>query len=136
MKTDQASSPPVRSFLAAAFLLALLGWLGFYAVLMYTSPNGGTRWLFFFFAVLGLTGLAMPFAAFLNRRFPSSPPPTRAVIVRQALWFGIYLSTLAWLRLGRVLSPSIALLLAVGLLIIEWLLRLRERSQWKPTQNA
>jgi hypothetical protein len=31
-----------------------------------------------------------------------------------------------------VLTPALALLLAVGLFLIEWLLRLRERSQWKP----
>jgi len=70
--------------------------------------------------------------AFLNRRFPSQPTPTPGVILRQAIWFGIYVPTLAWLQIGRVLTPALALLLAVGLLLIEWLLRLREKSQWKP----
>ena len=86
--------------------------------------------------MLGLTGLALPAVAYLNRRFPSSPPPTQGVILRQAAWVGIYLPTLAWLRIGRVLSPSMALLLAAGLILIEWLLRLREHSQWKPNQLA
>jgi len=31
-----------------------------------------------------------------------------------------------------VLTPAIALLLLLGLAVIEWLLRLRERSQWNP----
>jgi hypothetical protein len=58
------------------------------------------------------------------------------VIVRQAVWIGIYLPVLAWLRIGRVLNLSLALLLAAGLILIEWLLRLRERNQWKPEQPA
>jgi hypothetical protein len=39
---------------------------------------------------------------------------------------------LAWLQIGRVLTPSLAFLLAVGFVLIEWLLRLREKSQWNP----
>jgi hypothetical protein len=45
---------------------------------------------------------------------------------------GIYFPILAWLQIGRVLTPAMALLLAVGFILIEWLLRLRERAQWKP----
>jgi hypothetical protein len=66
----------------------------------------------------------------MNRRFPSTPPATPAVVFRQALWVGVYFPTLAWLQIGRVLSPALALLLAIGLLLVEWLLRLREKSQW------
>jgi hypothetical protein len=133
---DNKLSPPVREFLPAALILLILGWVGFYLVVMYTTPSGGTRYLFFFTAVLAFTGMALPVVAFLNRRFASTPPATRAVILRQAIWAGIYLPTLAWLRIGRILTPSIALLLAVGLILIEWLLRLRERSQWKPDRGA
>ncbi len=70
--------------------------------------------------------------AFLNQRFPSTPPVNTGVILREAVWVGIYFPTLAWLQIGRVLIPSLALLLAVGLILIELLLRLRERSQWNP----
>jgi hypothetical protein len=130
------SSPSVRAFLPTSLILILLGWGGLFAIINYTEPNGGTRWAFFFFTVLGLTGLVLPVVAFLNKRFPSTPPPTQAVVVRQAIWIGIYLPVLAWLRIGRVLNFSLALLLAAGLILIEWLLRLRERSQWKPEQTA
>ena len=58
------------------------------------------------------------------------------MIVRQAIWIGIYFPTLAWLRIGRVLNLSLALLLAAGLILIELLLRLRERSQWKPESST
>jgi hypothetical protein len=87
--------------------------------------------LFFFLGVLALTGSTLPFVAFLNRRFPSSPPTTSGVILRQSLWVGIYGATLVWLQIGRVLTPPMALVLAIGLVIIEWLIRLREKSQWR-----
>ena len=129
---DTNQSPSVRSVLPAAIFLGATGWLGLAVVLLFTLPTVGPRWLFFFAAVVAITGSALPVIAFLNRRFPSAPPPTPGVIVRQAAWVGIYFPTLAWLQIGRVLTPALALLLALGLILIEWLLRLREKSQWKP----
>jgi len=41
---------------------------------------------------------------------------------------GVYLAVLAWLEIGRVLSFSIAVWLALGLAAIEYLVRLRETS--------
>lgn len=129
---NQTQSPPVRTFLPAAIILAVLGWGGIAALIFLTVPSLGPRWLFFFLSVLAMTGVALPLAAFLNLRFPSTPPASASVILRQAIWAGIYFPTLAWLQIGRVLTPSIALLLLVGLVLIEFLLRLREKSQWKP----
>ena len=125
-------SPPVSAFLPAAIILMLIGWGGLYLLIFYAPIHGGTRWLFYFLSVLALTGTALPLVAFLNRRFPSTPPPSGGVILRQAIWLGIYFPTLAWLRIGRVLNPLLALLLALGLLLIEGLLRFREYSTWKP----
>ncbi len=126
------SSPPVRSFIPAAMILALIGWGGLYALINFTIPTVGPRWLFFFLSVLALTGTSLPAVAFLNKRFPTEPPVSSSVIIREALWIGIYFPTLAWLQLGRVLTPTLTLLLAVGLIAIEILLRMRERSQWRP----
>ena len=116
----------------AAITLAVIGWGGLGAVVFFTLPTVGPRWLFFFLGVLALTGSALPFVAYLNRRFPSTPPVNSGVILRQSVWVGIYAATLAWLQIGRVLTPSLALVLALGFVIIEWLIRLREKSQWKP----
>lgn len=129
---EQPSSVTVISFLPTSLILLISGWGGIYALTQYTQPSGGTRWLFFFLLILGVTGLMLPLTAFLNQRFPSKPPVSNFVVTRQALWFGVFVATVAWLQIGRVLNPALALLLAVGLVIIEWLLRLRERSQWKP----
>jgi len=129
---DTRNSSPVSSFLPAAIILSVLGWSGLFVLVNLTIPTVGPRWLFFFLSVLALTGTALPVIAFLNRRFPSSPPVTNGGIFREAIWVGIYFPTLAWLQLGRVLTPALALLLALGMIAIEVLLRLRERSQWKP----
>jgi hypothetical protein len=113
-----------------------LGWGAFAFLVFFTEPNGGTRWAMFFTSMLAITGTVLPIVSFLNRRFPSLPPPTRGVIVRQAIWVGLYFPTLIWLQIGRVMNPSLALLLAVGLLLIEGLLRLIERSLWKPERRV
>lgn len=110
----------------------VLGWGGLYAVMVFTTPNGGTRWAFFFTLMLAVTGTALPAMAYFNRRFPTTPPATSFSILRQALWVGAYISLLLWLQIGHVLSASLAFLLAVGLALIEWLLQLRDRAQWKP----
>lgn len=124
-------SPRVANFLPAALFLFIVGWGGLIFLIMSTLPTVIPRWLFFFLCVMAVTGTALPITAFLNRRFPSTPPPTYFVVVRQALWFAVYLSTLLWLQMGRVLNPALAILLAVGLGLIEFLLRLSEKSQWK-----
>jgi hypothetical protein len=125
------SSPRVANFLPASIFLFIIGWGGLILLVLTTLPTVGPRWLFFFLCVLAITGTALPVTAFLNRRFPSTPPPTYMVVVRQALWFSIYVSTLIWLQMGRVLNPALAILLAIGLGLIEFLLRLSEKSQWK-----
>ena len=129
---EKTDSPSTSSYLAAALLLLALGWGGLFLLVNISLPSIGPRWLMFFLLFLGVTGTALPVVVFLNRRFPSAPAASGAVVLRQAIWFGLYVTTVAWLQLGRVLTPSVALLLAVGLILIEVLLRLRERSQWKP----
>jgi hypothetical protein len=126
------SFTPVKAFIITSFILVFAGLIGFFAIVILTEPSGGTRWAFFFCSVLSLSGLALPGVAYLNTRFPSIPPATQTVVLRQAIWLGIYLPTLAWLRIGRVLNLSLAILLAAGFILIEWLLRLRERNLWKP----
>lgn len=130
METDQ--TPPVSYFLPTSIFCLIIGTGGLALLLKYTEPNGGTRWAFFFCGVLALTGIALPVMSYLNKRFSSTPAAGPAVVVRQALWVGIYFPTLVWLLIGGVLNLFIALLLALGFILIEWLLRLRERSKWKP----
>ncbi len=129
---DENLTPSVKKFIPTAVILFLVGWGGLIYLFQNSLPTVGPRWLFFFLAVLALTGTVLLAVAFLNRRFPSTPPATTGVILRQSLWAGIYFPTLAWLQIGRTLTLTLALLLALGLVLIEILLRMRERSRWNP----
>jgi hypothetical protein len=129
---QRSNSPSILTFLPIILFLMLIGWSGLAALVWYTPPTVWPRWLFFFLSVLAFTGTAIPVVAFLNMRFPSAPPATIGTVMRQALWVGIYFPTLEWLRISRVLSLAIALLVAAAFIAAEALLRVRERSQWKP----
>lgn len=122
----------IRTFLPLSLALTLIGWVGLWIVVSGTLPTIGPRWLFFFLGVIALTGPALLITFYLNQRFPSNPPVDGMVIVRQALWVGVFGSTLTWLQLGRVLTPALALILAGVFVLIEFLLRLFERSRWNP----
>ncbi len=122
----------LRTFLPLSLTLAAIGWGGLLVLINNTVPRLGPRWLFFFLGVLALSGPFLPLTYFLNKRFPSDPPVEDMVILRQALWVGVFGSTIAWLQLGRVLTTGLALILAGVFILIEFLLRLFERSRWKP----
>ncbi len=119
-------------FLPTTILLFLIGWGGLAALVIYTLPTLGPRWLFFFLGVIALTGTSLPLVYFLNRRFPSTPPAEPGVFLRQSIWIGIYGTALVWLQLGRMLTLTVAVIIAGVLVLIEGLLRMREISRWKP----
>jgi hypothetical protein len=131
--TDPSDSD--RSLTLAAWILAALGWLGLGVVLFLLIPDAAPRWFFFVLWLTALTGTAIPFVRYLNRRFSLALPPS-SVLLRQALWVGLFGAACAWLQIGRVLSLPIALLVAAGLGAIEWFLRMRERSRWQPEAEA
>jgi len=126
------SSPSVKSTLPAAILLAGTGWFGLGYLIISTLPTLWPRWLFFFLSVLAVTGIFLPVVVFLNLRFPINPGVRRNVVVREASLVGVYAATLAWLQLGRVLTFGLGFLIAFGLVLVEFLLRMREKSHWEP----
>lgn len=121
-------------FLPAILGLILLGAAGLAVILVRTLPTIFPRWLFIFFLVSLVTGLFMPLIYFLNQRFKSKPPADSSVIIRQSLWFGIFAGVLTWLQLGRVLTFTLVVIIAAAMILIEILLRVWERSRWKPEE--
>ncbi|MEP0807587.1 MAG: hypothetical protein HRF47_19080 [Chloroflexota bacterium] len=121
-----------KPFGISALLLVLVGWGGLYYLITQTLPFVWSRWGFFVLTLLALTGAALPVVYFFHKRFPDEKPVEANVIVRQALWFGVYGATLAWLQLGRLVTVYVILALAGGLIAIEYFIRLREKSRWKP----
>lgn len=131
MDTGFNQTPSVRRFLPLVTILLVLGWGGLFLLMNGTQPTLWPRWLFFFFLVVGVTGVAMPVIVFLYRRFPSEAYPDQSVIVRQSLWAGIYTALMIWLSLGQVFNYLLAVVVLAGIAVIEVFLRLRERSLWR-----
>jgi len=121
-----------KPFGISALILIIVGWGGLYFIVTQTLPYVWPRWGFFVLSLMALTGTVLPIIYFFHIRFPDEIPAESHVIVRQAMWFGIYGATLAWLQLGRLVTVYVILSLAGGLLAIEYFIRLRERSHWKP----
>lgn len=128
---DPDASPPLKIFIPTALLFSLAGWGGIAWLVLFAKPLVGPRWLFFLCWFLALTGPALLALAFLHRRFPTPEGVSQDVVVREAIFVGLYGSTLAWLQIGRVATLPLALLLGGGLVLIEWFIRLREKSRWK-----
>ena len=131
---DIPTYPSFRSFLWASILLSLFGWGGLAVLVATTLPTLGPRWLFFFLLLTGVSGTALPIAYFINLRFPTRPPASSSSVLREAMLVGIYGCLVAWLMQGRVLTAPLALILALGFFLIEFLIRIREVSQWKPKE--
>lgn len=121
-----------RSIAISSLLLMLVGWGGLFYLITQTLPYVWPRWGFFVLSLMAITGTALPVVYFLHRRFPGEQPVEGNVIVRQALWFGVYGATLAWLQLGRLVTVYVIVGLAAGFIAIEYLIRLREKAHWKP----
>jgi hypothetical protein len=121
-----------KPFGLSSLALMIAGWGGLYLLLTQTLPSVWPRWGFFILVLMALTGTVLPIVYFFHRRFPSETPAEANVIVRQALWFGVYGATLAWLQLGRLVTVYVVLGLAGGLAAIEYFMRLREKAHWKP----
>jgi len=93
-----------RPYLASAISLIVLGFGSAGSAIFALTPTLWARWLLFFGGTLGLTGLALPVTWFFNLRFPSNPPVGPYVIVRQAIWVGVFGVVLAWVFLGEKLA--------------------------------
>jgi hypothetical protein len=120
--------PSFRPYLFPTIFLTLVSWGALILLLNLSLPTLWPRWSFFALLVAAFTGTALPLSFFLNRRFPSEPPAGAQAIVREAIWVGVYFASLAWLSMGRVLTISLGMWIAVGFVVIEYLIRMREKT--------
>ncbi len=121
-----------KPFGYSALALALIGWGGLYLILTFTLPFVWARWGFFVLLLMALTGTALPIVFYLHQRFPETPPADANIIMRQAMWVGVYGATLAWLQLGRLVTLYVILGLAGGLVAAEYFIRVREKASRRP----
>lgn len=122
--------PPYRSILTTSLILIGLGVVGLAILFLFTVPTLGPRWLLFFLVTLLFSGLALPGVYYLNRRFPGTPVASNSVLVREAIWCGLYFDLILWLQFGKVLNFALAVFIAIGLFAVELLIRLGERSRF------
>src|SRR3990172_11895026 len=115
VRVDDPKLPPFKPFLIVSLILGIFGILGLALLFGFTVPTLGPRWLFFFFGAAGVSGVALPIVYLLHWRFPSPNPVTPGMLVRQAMWGGVYFDLLAWFQLGRVLSLPLAVGVGAGI---------------------
>lgn len=86
--------------------------------------------------VVSITGLALPIAYLLNRRLnqyanqhlDQSESPRFLVTLRQSMAVGLWGAFCLWLQMNRAFGIAVALLVAVVLILFEFLLQLRTRA--------
>lgn len=122
----------LKPIMITSALLFIVGVLGLVLLFTMTVPTLGPRWLLFFLITMAVSGLVLPAAYFLNIRFPSNPPAESGILLREAIFVGIYADLLIWLQFGKVLNFAIGSFILVGFALIEFLLRWRERSRFTP----
>ena len=125
---------PFSKILITAFILTFTGLTGLAVIVFSTEPTLGPRWLAYFFLTFLASGLILPFIHIFQRRIAKSPVAD-SILIREAIWFGIYVDLILWLQLGRVLNGLIAIFLAGGFIVLEVLLRMSETALFKPDEN-
>ncbi|MBI5825500.1 MAG: hypothetical protein HZB18_15835 [Chloroflexi bacterium] len=126
---------PFKTYLPSAITLILLGWGGLAATLYFSLPFVWSRWAFFVFIIMALTGIALPIVFYFHKRFPDESPAEPNVIIRQSIWAGVYGATLAWLQLERLVTLYVILGLAGGLIAAEYFIRIREKANRRIPQT-
>jgi hypothetical protein len=132
---DDSRLPPFKPYLIISLILGVLGAAGLYVLFNFTVPTLGPRWLFFFLSTVTVSALALPVVYFFHWRFSSADRISPGIIAREAIWAGIYVDLVAWFQLGRLLNLPLAVALAAGLVVIEFALRLAERSRFSPKES-
>jgi len=127
--------PPFGKLLISSIFLTILGGGGLAFIFMFLKPTLGPRWMFFFFLSIIGAGIALPFCYLIQRRFANQVVPGK-VLIREAILFGVFLALVAWLQLGRVLTNLIIVIIAVGFVLLEMLLRMAEKATFKADENV
>ncbi len=79
--------------------------------------------------MVAVTGLVLPLVYYLNKRLrPPEWTPSYLLVLRQAMWVGLWVAFCVWLQMNRTLGLAVILLVAAVLIIFEVLLQVRTRA--------
>jgi len=126
--------PPFGKIFMTSLILSLLGIGGLIFIIIFSEPTLGPRWLFFFFLTLCATGLSLPVMYIVQRRVAKQYVPV-SVLLREAIFFSIFIDIITWLQLGRIISNLMILILAAGFILLEIFLRMAEKATFKPEDS-
>ena len=115
-----------RYYLLPTIVLCLGGWGGLLLLITFTLPTLWPRWGFYALVILAVTGTTIPFSYLFNKLMSETKIVNSEIITRESVGIGVYFAVLSWLSIGKVLNFPIAIWLVLGLLFIEYLIRLRE----------
>ena len=127
--------PPFSKILMSSIILSILGGGGLVFIFIFFEPTLGPRWMFFFFLSIIGAGIALPISYLIQRRFATQTVPGK-VLIREAILFGVFLALIAWLQLGRILTNLIVVIIAVGFILLEMLLRMAEKATFQADENV
>jgi hypothetical protein len=127
--------PPFGKIIISSIFLTILGGGGLAFIFIFLEPTLGPRWMFFFFLMIIGAGIALPISYLIQRRFANQVVQGK-VLIREAILFGVFLSMTAWLQLGRILTNLIIVIIAVGFILLEMLLRMAEKATFKADENV
>ena len=127
--------PPFGKIFITALILCAIGLVGLSFILITLEPTLWPRWLFYFFLTMAGTGMALPVAYILQRRLAKQYVPAR-VLIREGLLFGIYLDLIAWLQIGRIATNLVVFLLAGGMILLEYFLRMAEKATFRTDEYS
>ena len=132
---DTKQLPPFRPVPITSIILFGIGAVGLTLIFLLTLPTLGPRWLLYFLTPFLVCGLVLPFTWILNRRLAHRLPPSGSILVREIVFFGIYVDLIIWLQFGEVLNFALAVFLLAGIILIEILLRWWERNRFNAGQE-
>lgn len=127
--------PPFGKILISSIFLIILGGGGLAFIFIFYEPTLGPRWMFFFFLTIIGSGIALPISYLIQRRFANQVVLNK-VLIREAIFFGVFLALIAWLQLGRILTNLIIVIISIGFILLEMLLRMAEKATFKADENA
>jgi hypothetical protein len=124
--------PSFRKIILTGLGLGIVGIGGIIFLIYFTKPTLQFRWLFFFLSLIGISGFSLPLLNLIHKRFSPPESVNENVLHREAIMIGFFGNLIAWLMIGNMLTFSLFLLLLAGGVTIEYLIRLTERTQWRP----
>lgn len=117
-----------RPYIIPTLILAAGGWGGLSLLLNFSYPTLWPRWSFYFLLIMASSGTAIPIVYLINKIYLPDKALLLKTVIRESVLIGIYPAILAWLNMGHVLDFTITVWLAVGIIVVEYLIRLRQSS--------